>query len=72
MLAGLGEFFFLDVPVLAIAMLLLGFWMLLKSLLEKNANSLAWQDFCCCGLGNLKSNPSPTGGQPCDHWSAPR
>ena len=54
--AGLGEFFGLKLPLLAIALIVIGACILIKPLLEKNAISPKGQGWCCCGPGELESN----------------
>ena len=46
---GLSEFFGLKLPLLAIALIVIGACILIKPLLEKNAISPKGQGWCCCG-----------------------
>ncbi len=46
--AGMGAFFSLELPLLAIALILMGACMLLKPLVEKKSISPAGQGWCCC------------------------
>ena len=51
LLAGLGDFFGLTLPLFAIALIVIGVVILLKPLLEKDSISPATQGWCCCGQG---------------------
>ena len=62
LLAGLGEFFGLTLPLFAIALIVIGAVILLKSLLEKNSISAAGQNWCCWGQGERESNQDATRG----------
>jgi hypothetical protein len=63
LLAGLGEFLGLTLPLFAIALIVIGVVMLLKPLLEKNAISAVGQDWCCCGQGEHESDQDASRGQ---------
>ncbi len=53
---GLSEFFGLKLPLLAIALIVIGACILIKPLLEKNAISPKGQGWCCCGPSELENN----------------
>jgi membrane-bound ClpP family serine protease len=57
MLAGLGEIFSVDMPLLAIALIAIGAWMLLKPLVERNTVSSPRQRWCCCRPDEWESKP---------------
>ncbi len=63
LLAGLGEFFGLTLPLFAIALIVIGVVMLLKPLLEKNSVSAICQDWRCCGQGEHESHQDAARGQ---------
>jgi hypothetical protein len=63
LLAGLGKFFGLTLPLFAIALIVIGVIMLLKPLLEKNAVSTVGQDWCSCGQGEHESHQEDARGQ---------
>ena len=63
LLAGLGEFIGLTLPLFAIALIVIGVVMLFKPLLEKNSVSPVGQDWCCCGPGEHESNQDTVQGQ---------
>jgi hypothetical protein len=67
LLAGLGEFFGLTLPLFAIALIVVGVVILLKPLLEKNSISAIGQDWCCCGQGEHESNQDAARGQAIGH-----
>jgi hypothetical protein len=47
--AGMGAFFGLELPLFAIALILIGACILLKPLVEKKSISTAERGWCCCG-----------------------
>jgi hypothetical protein len=63
LLAGLGEFFGLTLPLLAITLLVIGVVMLLKPLLEKNSISATAQGWRCCGQGEQERDQDRARGQ---------
>ena len=56
LLAGLGEYFGLTLPLFPIALIVIGLVMLIKPFLEKNPISTAGQDWCCRGTGEHESD----------------
>ena len=70
LLAGLGEFFGLTLPLFAIALIVIGVVMLFKPLLEKNSTSAVGQDWCCCGHGERESHQEDARGRAVGHSSA--
>jgi len=65
--AGVGAFFSLNLPLLAIALIVVGACMLLKSLLEKDSVPATAQGWCCFGQGQQESNQDQTRGQAVGH-----
>jgi hypothetical protein len=63
LLAGLGAYFGLTLPLFAIALIVIGMVMLLKPLLEKNSISAVGQDWPCCGQGEQESIQDTARGQ---------
>lgn len=61
--AGVGAFFSLNLPLFAIALIVIGACMLLKPLLEKDSTSPATQGWCCCGPGEHESTQDRARGQ---------
>jgi hypothetical protein len=61
--AGVGEFFALNLPLLAIALIVIGACMLLKLLLEKDSISPTVRGWCCCGQGEQENNQDRARGQ---------
>ena len=61
--AGAGAFFSLNLPLFAIALIVIGTCMLLKPLLEKDSISPIGHGWCCCGPGEHGSNQDSTRGQ---------
>jgi hypothetical protein len=60
--AGLGDFLGWKLPLLAIAVIVIGVSMLLRSMLEKTSSSPSGQGWCCCGPEEQGSNRA--GGHP--------
>jgi hypothetical protein len=56
LVAGLGEFLALQVPLFAIALIVIGAVALLMRSLERNSISRPGRGWCCCGDGELESN----------------
>jgi len=68
LLAGLGEFFGLTLPLFAIALIVIGVVILLKPLLEKNSISAVGRRWCCCcGQGEHESDQDAPRGQAAGH-----
>jgi hypothetical protein len=63
LLAGVGQFFSLNLPLFAIALIVIGACMLLKPLLEKDSTFPATQGWWCCGPGEQESNQDRTQGK---------
>jgi drug/metabolite transporter (DMT)-like permease len=63
LLAGVGKFLGLNLPLFAIALIVIGVCMLLKPLLEKDSISPTGNAWCCCGQGEPESNQQSTRGQ---------
>ena len=63
LLAGLGEFFGLTLPLFAIALIVIGLVMLIKPLLEKNSTPAVDQGWSCCGQGEPGSHQDVARGQ---------
>jgi hypothetical protein len=63
LLAGLGEFFGLTLPLFAITLIVIGVVMLLKLWLEKNSISATAQGWCCCGQGEQERDQDRARGQ---------
>ena len=61
--AGVGAFFSLDLPLFAIALIVIGALMLLKPLLEKDSTSATVQGWCCCGQGEQERDQGRARGQ---------
>jgi hypothetical protein len=54
--AGVGAFFSVNLPLLAIAVIVIGACMLLKPLLAKDSISATTQGWCCCGQGEQENS----------------
>ena len=67
MLAGLGEFFGLKLPLFAIALIAVGACILLKPLLEKDSISPTGRGWCGCWQWERESNRDRTRGQAVGH-----
>jgi drug/metabolite transporter (DMT)-like permease len=63
LLAGVGKFLGLNLPLFAIALIVIGVVILLKPLLEKDSISFVGQRWCCCGPGEHESNQDAARGQ---------
>jgi hypothetical protein len=61
--AGVGAFFSLNLPLFAIALIVIGACMLLKPLLEKDSISATVQGWCCCGQGEQDRDQDRARGQ---------
>ena len=61
--AGVGAFFSLNLPLFAIALIVIGACMLLKPLLEKDSIFPPGHGWCCCGQGERESNQDRVRGQ---------
>jgi hypothetical protein len=61
--AGVGAFFSLNLPLFAIALIVIGACMLLKPLLEKGSISATVQGWCCCGQGEQERDQDRARGQ---------
>ncbi len=67
LLAGLGEFYGLKVPLFPFALIAVGGGLLLVRLLEKESTSPAGQSWCCCWPGGQESNRDAARGQADGH-----
>ncbi len=56
LLAGLGEFFGLKLPLFAIALIMIGASILVMRLVEKDSVSTADASWCCCGPREAKQD----------------
>lgn len=65
--AGVGEFFGLNLPLLAVALIVIGACMILKPLLEKGSTSPNAQGWCCCGPRDQDLNQVRARGQAVGH-----
>jgi hypothetical protein len=63
MFAGLGEFFSVKLPLLAITLIVIGACVLLKPLVEKNAVVPTGTNWCCCGPSKLGGGQGQARGQ---------
>ena len=64
---GLGEFFGLKLPLFPIALIVIGFGMLLKPLFEKDAVSASGPGWSCCGQGERDIKQDAVRGQAAGH-----
>ena len=67
LLAGLGEFYGLKLPLFAMALIGVGVCLLLKRLFEKDPISTTGQGWCCCWPGEQESNRDAARGQAVGH-----
>lgn len=67
LLAGLGKFFGLKLPLFAIALIGVGACLLLRRLREKDSISTAGQGWCCCWPAEQESNRDAARGQAVGH-----
>jgi len=67
LLAGLGEFFGLTLPLFAIALIVIGVVILLKPLLEKDSISAVGRRWCCCRQEKHESDQDTARGQAAGH-----
>ncbi len=67
LLAGLGEFYGLNLPLFPIALIGVGACLLLRRLFERDSISTTGQGWCCCWPGEQKSNRVDSPGQAVGH-----
>jgi hypothetical protein len=65
--AGVGAFFSLNLPLFAIALIVIGACMLLKPFLEKDSISAVGRRWCCCGQLGHESDQDAARGQAAGH-----
>jgi len=67
LLAGLGEFYGLNLPLFPIALIGVGACLLVKRLFERESISTPGQGWCCCWPGEQESNRDAARGQAVGH-----
>lgn len=67
LLAGLGSFFGLTLPLFAIALILIGVVMLFKPLLDRSSVSDPGRGWCCCGQADSEHHHDAVSGRAADH-----